>query len=340
MTNPFNAQELQEITAGYVLGDLTSEEAAQFHQLLAQHPELREEVEALQEALAMMPYALPEEKPQSELRSRILQATQAEFEQTLVPSSSLPSASSPTATQQPTLPTQLARKRLPQSPQRHRLIRWQRPWVLGSIAAGVATVFIALGNWQPASNFIARTLPTLSQPNGSDSDLPSNSPSVQTAEVAQDVSEMEKVWAGFEQLLQDHRNSVTNPEGPVDFVVQRADDVVTQLEGFQTSVAALPTLPEYQGELLGGSDCQFDDTRGLRLSYRVKGYPEASQVVSIYQLDLNGDQFPQFHSSYMTLRQPDGTGVVLWREELYLYALVADLPMTDLNNLAHEISQI
>ena len=336
MTNPFNAQELQELTAGYVLGDLTSEEAAQFHQLLVQHPELREEVEALQEALAMMPYALPEEKPQGELRSRILQATQAEFEQTLAPP-----ASSSTVTQLTTQqPAQRSHGRLTQRPQRQRFMRWQRPWVLGSIAAGVATIFIAVGNWQPASNFIARTLPTLSRPAGEDADNLNQSPTVQTAEVAQDVSEMEKVWAGFEQLLQDHHNSVTNPEGPVDFVVQRADDVVTQLEGFQTSVAALPTLPDYQGELLGGSDCQFDDTRGLRLSYRVKGFPEASQVVSIYQLDLNGDQFPQFHSSYMTLRQPDGTGVVLWREESYLYALVADLPMTDLNNLAHEISQI
>lgn len=315
MTEPFNehnhpleSEALQELAAGYVLGDLTSEEAEQFQQLLTQQPALGEDVAALQEALAMMPYALPETKPTPELRSRILEATQTDFERDFSPSA---------------LFTQHPAQLIPRQPRPSRQKR-QRTWMLGSVAASIAVIALGVNYWQPAywqpaGHFLSRT-PTNPQPPES--------------------TQIDQVWAGFGQLVKDHHDSVNNPNGPADFAVQQADDVIEQLKGFQTNVAALPTLPEYEGKLLGGSDCQFDETRGLRLSYQVDGTPNTSQVVSIYQLDLNGDQFPQFRSSYMTLREPDGTGVVLWREENYLYALVAELPVSDLNSLAHKINRI
>ncbi|MEL6780048.1 MAG: hypothetical protein AAFO06_22665 [Cyanobacteria bacterium J06597_16] len=308
--HPLESEAIQEQAAGYVLGDLTSEEAEQFQQLLKQQPALGEEVAALQEALAMMPYALPETKPTPELRSRILQATQADFEQDFSPSAPF--------TQQPAQPR-------PRPPKLAHKKRRQRTWMLGSVAASLAVIALSVNYWQPAGDFLSQTTPT-------------NPPPLENTQIDQ-------VWSGFGQLVKDHHDSVNNPNGPADFAVQQADDVIEQLKGFQTNAAALPTLPEYEGKLLGGSDCQFDETRGLRLSYQVDGtpdtaYSDTSQVVSIYQLDLNGDQFPQFRSSYMTLREPDGTGVVLWREENYLYALVAELPVSDLNSLAHKINRI
>lgn len=68
----------QELIAGYTLGDLSPEEVEAFQQLLADHPDLIQEVDSVQEVLALMPYALPEHDPPAHLRDSILAAAQAE----------------------------------------------------------------------------------------------------------------------------------------------------------------------------------------------------------------------------------------------------------------------
>ncbi len=74
MVNGRENPELQELLASYVLGDLTSEEAAEVKKLLDNHPELIAEVNDLQETLALLPFALPETKLPKTLSSQILQA--------------------------------------------------------------------------------------------------------------------------------------------------------------------------------------------------------------------------------------------------------------------------
>ena len=70
---PHNWKEKQELLASYVLGDLTPEEVAQVNKLLAANPELVEEVKHLQETLALLPFALPEDEPPQKLGLQILQ---------------------------------------------------------------------------------------------------------------------------------------------------------------------------------------------------------------------------------------------------------------------------
>jgi len=67
-----NSNEWENLIAGYVLGDLTTEEVAEVHQLLVLHPELVTELEQLQEVLSLLPQALPEDFPSPQLRSQIL----------------------------------------------------------------------------------------------------------------------------------------------------------------------------------------------------------------------------------------------------------------------------
>lgn len=74
MVDSSNFQERQELLASYVLGDLTPEEVAQVNELLAEQPELVEEVQRLQETLALLPFALPENEPPEALSSQILRA--------------------------------------------------------------------------------------------------------------------------------------------------------------------------------------------------------------------------------------------------------------------------
>ncbi len=68
------SESWDELLAGYVLGDLTSEEAGQVQQRLRTDPELARELLRLQETLDLLPLALPETVPAPEIRDRLLQA--------------------------------------------------------------------------------------------------------------------------------------------------------------------------------------------------------------------------------------------------------------------------
>lgn len=67
-------EHLEELMAGYVLGNLCSEEAEEFRKLLTENPEIIQEVNRLQEVLGLLPYALPQISPPQHLRSAIVEA--------------------------------------------------------------------------------------------------------------------------------------------------------------------------------------------------------------------------------------------------------------------------
>lgn len=66
--------EWEELLAGYVLGDLTTEEVTQMQQLIAEHPEIIQEIDRLQETLALLPLSLKASHPAPNLRDRIAAA--------------------------------------------------------------------------------------------------------------------------------------------------------------------------------------------------------------------------------------------------------------------------
>lgn len=74
MTEPLFPEALEELMAGYVLGNLSSEEAEELSRVLKENPELATEVASLQEVLEVMPYALPDIAPPSHLYDSILEA--------------------------------------------------------------------------------------------------------------------------------------------------------------------------------------------------------------------------------------------------------------------------
>ncbi|MEM8809943.1 MAG: hypothetical protein AAGF01_28325, partial [Cyanobacteria bacterium P01_G01_bin.38] len=119
--------------------------------------------------------------------------------------------------------------------------------------------------------------------------------------------------------------SLVRSQGPVDIATPDPDEILYQLARSEP----MPTLASPQAKLLGGSPCQFGKAQGLRLTYQLP----TEQTVSVYQIDLNGDQFPQFLETHVTLRDHD-VNLIFWREQDYLYALAADLPLTDLQTLA------
>ncbi|GFE69194.1 anti-sigma factor [Chroococcus sp. FPU101] len=78
MTEFLPPEQLEELMVGYVLNDLSPEEAQRLEQLLAENPQLSIEINRLEEALGLLPYALPEVEPPPHLRSTILQAAVAQ----------------------------------------------------------------------------------------------------------------------------------------------------------------------------------------------------------------------------------------------------------------------
>jgi anti-sigma-K factor RskA len=85
MTEPLNPEHLEELMTGYVLGDLSPEEGLEFQRLLAENPQLATEVSSLQEALEVLPYALPEVTPPPHLRTAILEAANSSLTPTSTP---------------------------------------------------------------------------------------------------------------------------------------------------------------------------------------------------------------------------------------------------------------
>ncbi|MGK7930305.1 MAG: anti-sigma factor [Microcystaceae cyanobacterium] len=63
---------LEEILAGYVLGNLDEAELTWLNQQLSAHPELQKQVKELNTTLNLLPYDLPEESPNNNLRGSIL----------------------------------------------------------------------------------------------------------------------------------------------------------------------------------------------------------------------------------------------------------------------------
>ena len=77
-------QDWESLLAGYVLGDLTPEDAVKVNQYLQLYPELADEVNSLQATLGLFPLSLPQSSPSDNLRSRILEAAENELSAQMV----------------------------------------------------------------------------------------------------------------------------------------------------------------------------------------------------------------------------------------------------------------
>jgi len=124
MTRPADDKDWTNLVAGYVLGNLNSEEAAILKQQLKDNPALAEEIAAFQETLSLLPYALPTTEPSARLKSNLLKTASK-------------TASTPKPTAKLAAPTDIATKRTLQKRR-----RW-RPSISTGISASIAAIAIA-----------------------------------------------------------------------------------------------------------------------------------------------------------------------------------------------------
>jgi Anti-sigma-K factor rskA len=74
MTRPTDNSNPTDLVAGYVLDDLSPEEAVRLNQALTETPALHGEIAAFGEALALLPYDMPLQAPSPGLKAKILSA--------------------------------------------------------------------------------------------------------------------------------------------------------------------------------------------------------------------------------------------------------------------------
>jgi anti-sigma-K factor RskA len=88
MTRPTDNPNPTDLAAGYILDDLSPEEAMRLNQTLAESPALHGEIAALGEAFALLPYDMPLQAPSAGLKAKILSAAT----QSIAPSQATPAS--------------------------------------------------------------------------------------------------------------------------------------------------------------------------------------------------------------------------------------------------------
>jgi Anti-sigma-K factor rskA len=117
MTRPTDNPNPTDLVAGYILDDLSPEEAARLNQALAETPALHGEIAAFGEAFALLPYDMPLQSPAAGLKAKILSAAS----QSIKPTQATPASN--------VVPIGTSRR------------TWQR-WI-PAISTGIAAIAIA-----------------------------------------------------------------------------------------------------------------------------------------------------------------------------------------------------
>lgn len=302
MTKPFPPERWQELAAGYVLGDLDSAEAEQFQQLIASHPELRIQVESLQETLTMIPLVLLEPEPPARLKENILKAASKDINI--------------------------------KNQQQNKSVQWRKNIftllaALGAIALGVNNYFLRQ-QLNLAQTQLEQKLDSSPQRFKPGNELA-------TGLFFASESFLNNNWDGLNQLLRDHLHSLTSKSGSVEITSANAHKIVRHFQSQSFVSDRVPWLTDKTVQLLGGSFCQFSKTQGIRFTYQL----DNGETASLYQLKyLQQPSFPQLKENLLyisTLSQPN---ILIWSERNFFYALVAPLSPHELEKLAAKVEHI
>lgn len=306
---PISNDDLQTLAAGYVLGDLSSAEMIQFQQLLLVYPELTKMVDSLQATLSQLPQGLSQQQPNRQVKTNLLANAKAQLYNTTPCTHTRP----PQSRFNKFWPNK--RKLTPIVASAAILLGGSSLW----LTHRVATLQAQLAMTEHFAEIAITQRPTAP---------PTPSPTPQPTQPLANPPLPNQQWPGPAQVMQDHLGSLVRSQGPVDVATTDPNVLLTQFLSFEK----VPILTVPQAQLLGGSLCKFGKTQGMRVTYQ---FPH-EHTLSVYQIHLNGDQFPTLPETYITLKEHN-TNLILWRGETYLYALAAELPLSTLQTMAKSL---
>ncbi|MBP0017854.1 MAG: hypothetical protein J7647_09885 [Cyanobacteria bacterium SBLK] len=265
---------MEELMAGFVMGNLSPEEAEEFHHLLARDPSLVDDRDLLQEILECLPYGLPEEEPPPQLRETILQRAE-----------------------------------------RPPLRLYRSPNLKVATGAIAALLVLVLG----IDNYRLRRMVSV------------QTSVVETGTIAlAPEAILANQWYGLSELTEDHVKVAKHPKEESPTIQELAKRFDRELD------LTLPVTHLDREELtfMSGSLCSLAKTKGVRLTYKLDG----DRPLSFYQLARpKTATYPHPGSGRLYVNNRDRPAIVLWEDEQFLYALVADAPQERLDRLAEAI---
>jgi len=323
-------EQMTELAAGYVLGNLSPEEAEALQQYTREHPEFAIEIDRLYDLLGILPYGLPAEAPPQELRDRILVA---------LPDRAAPSASpsaSPFTAPQPTF-HQHAR---PKSALR--VISW--PWPIATrtpwFAPAAAAVAIVLGvtTWQTQRTLVnARSQLAIARDRADRLELALDRFTARDLPVLQPDAALVGSWQ-LDRLAEDHRRAVNQASIGKTVSASKIDAIVREFADEFDFAPRLPVLDAPGVRLVSGTFCRLGKTAGFRFTYET----EDGRSLSLYQIGTPDDSLPlpDVSGGSIYIYQAGRPEILLWSHGGFDYALVAEMPrdrLTALSAVRYEI---
>ncbi len=129
MTRPTHEPNPIDLVAGYVLNDLSSEEADRLSQALNESPTLHTEIASFREAFSLLPYGMPTAAPAAHLKAKILSAAAQSVGQPIAATRPEPSNVVPMVVRPEVIASAKRRS-------------WER-WMLPALSTGIAAIAVA-----------------------------------------------------------------------------------------------------------------------------------------------------------------------------------------------------
>jgi len=150
--------------------------------------------------------------------------------------------------------------------------------------------------------------------------------------------EQNRPWRGISELIKNHFDSLNAAIDPVDIRSNDPEQLITNLQDkIILPEESLLQLNSEDFNLFGGSLSQIDTSRGIRFTYQ----NEQKKTISFYQLIRSKNSFfPSINSGYIYITKLDKYNLVMWSNEGIIYAIVADLPLKELQQLANNVKKI
>ena len=290
--------KLQELAAGYVLGNLDPEELQEFQELSAKYPAQEQLVLEMQDLMNELPFSLAPQSPPNVVRDRLFaEVTEPDLSQTQSIS------------------------------RRHS----KQPFF-------IAVLTLLLGLFGGYSLMLRQNLQIAQQQLDVQTEelaqLKALIPAAQeaTLQIKTSPKLLEANWNGISLVLEDHLRAKKKGASAVEIQAEDHPELFQKLQENNFSLPQpTPSLALKDLAFLGGSICKFDKTMGVRIMYE----NTSRQPISFYQLKrATTPDFPLAISEQLLIQNSQGPNLMIWGNETYLFAIVADLTSSQLEELS------
>ncbi len=348
---------INELAAGYVLGNLSPEEAETLQQYVSQNPEFAAEIDRLYDILGVIPYALTKVDAPINLRTQLLATIidsdvdlDLDLDSELIAVSPHP-ADAPSIAQPPPsrhTPHQAPPEKPHNKPHdkphktdwrsstspkptqptpitRYRVGRW-----VGRSAAAAAIVF-GLMNWQMRRDLaVTRTALIEARDRVSELEAVADAQISDNMPILQPDATLASAWQ-FDRLIDDHRLATQDMSHGYAFQTSKILEIVQQFQDDFEFAPALPVLNNPSVRLISGSFCDLGQIPGFRFSYQTKD----GRKLSLYQVGTPDDPLilPDATQGRLHVRQAGQPEIILWSNDGFDYALVAEMSREQLETI-------